>query len=103
MTAAMRSTCSIWPAIAFTCAVLIAAPTCAQNSPAKPKPLLRDFIGLNVHTVQFKPELYQPITKRLRDYHPYEWDVGNETDYYPRFPFARNQVDWEGLYGAWKK
>src|SRR4051794_14214921 len=99
----MRLPLRLLVTLVFVGAVEGATPVAAQNSPAKPKPLLRDFIGLNVHTVQFKPELYQPVTKRLRDYHPFDWDVGNETDYYPRFPFARNQVDWGGLYGAWKK
>ena len=31
------------------------------------RPLLRDFIGLNGHTVQFKPELYQPACRLVRD------------------------------------
>ena len=55
----------------------------------KAKPVFRNFIGLNVHTVQFKPELYKPVTRRVRDYHGFKWDVGDDTDYYPRFPFAR--------------
>jgi hypothetical protein len=69
----------------------------------RPRPLLRDFMGLNVHTVQFKPELYRPVCRLVRDYHSFEWDVGSDTNYAPRFPFARNRVDWEALYGAWKK
>jgi hypothetical protein len=75
----------------------------AQEPAAKPKPLFHDFMGLNVHTVQFKPELYRPITRLVRDYHGFNWDVGDETDYYPRFPMARNGVNWETLYGDWKK
>lgn len=67
------------------------------------KPLLRDFIGLNVHTVQFRPELYAPTARLLRDYHGYVWDVGEETDYEPRFPMSRNKVDWQQLYGGWVK
>jgi hypothetical protein len=82
---------------------LLSQALAAQNAATKQKPLFRDFMGLNVHTVQFKPELYKPVTKLLRDYHPYEWDVGSETDYYPRFPFARNQVDWGTMYGDWRK
>ncbi|MBA3311982.1 MAG: hypothetical protein H0T47_01635 [Planctomycetaceae bacterium] len=67
------------------------------------KPLFREFMGLNVHTVQFKPELYKPIAKHVRDYHPFNWDGGDETDYYPQFPFARNRVDWNAVYGSWKQ
>jgi hypothetical protein len=87
----------------LTVLLALMRPAAAQDARAKSKPLFRDFIGLNVHTVQFKPELYRPVTRLLRDYHPFNWDVGEETDYYPRFPLARNQVNWETLYGAWTK
>ncbi|QJE98600.1 cellulase family glycosylhydrolase [Luteolibacter luteus] len=70
---------------------------------AEPRPLMRDFIGLNGHTVQFKPELYQPIGRLVRDYHPVEWDLGKETPVLPEFPFAKNRVDWSGVYGSWQK
>ena len=67
------------------------------------KPLLKDFIGLNVHTVLFKPELYLPTARLLRDYHGYEWDVGDDTAYVTQFPMSRNKVNWETLYGTWVK
>jgi hypothetical protein len=67
------------------------------------KPLMRDFMGLNVHTVQFKPDLYAPVTRVLRNYHPFGWDVGNDTAAPLEFPFAKNRVHWASLYGAWKK
>ena len=57
----------------------------------KTKPLFRDFMGLNVHTVQFKTELYKPVTRLLRDYHGFKWDVGDETDFPTRFPFAATE------------
>lgn len=68
-----------------------------------PRPLMRDFIGLNGHTVQFKPELYRPTARLARDYHPVEWDLGKETAALPEFPFAKNRVDWSGVYGSWQK
>jgi hypothetical protein len=67
------------------------------------KPLMRDFIGINGHTVQFKPELYKQVCGVVRDYHPLEWDTGPETDYKLDFPFARNRVNWEDVYGNWRK
>lgn len=70
---------------------------------AKPKPTFQDFMGLNVHTVLFKPERYRPIARLVRDYHGFKWDVGDESNYAPRFPFARNGVNWEDLYGTWKR
>ena len=70
---------------------------------AAERPLMRDFIGLNVHTVQFKPALYAPVTKVLRNYHPMKWDVAEDTSASLDFPFAKNRVNWQSLYGAWKK
>lgn len=70
---------------------------------AEPRPLMRDFIGLNGHTVQFKPELYQPVARLARDYHPVAWDLDKETNVLPEFPFAKNRVDWSGVYGSWQK
>jgi hypothetical protein len=70
---------------------------------AAERPLMRDFIGLNVHTVQFKPALYAPVTKVLRNYHPLKWDVGEDTSAALDFPFAKNRVNWESLYGGWQK
>ena len=67
----------------------------------KTKPTINQFLGLNVHTVNFKPGLYQPVTKLVRDYHSMEWDVGNETDFWVQFPFARNRVNWLTMYGDW--
>lgn len=75
----------------------------ATNRLAAEKPPMRDFIGLCVHTVQFKPDLYAPVTRVVRDYHSLEWDVGKDTDFTPQFPFARNRVDWKELYGTWGK
>jgi hypothetical protein len=89
---------------AIACA--LCAPVGSTEEPgssAKTKPVLRDFIGLNTHTVQFKPELYKPVCRLLRDYHGFNWDVGDDTSFEPQFPFARNRVNWESLYGSWRK
>ncbi len=75
----------------------------AGDAGVKPKPLFRDFMGLNVHTVLFKPDLYRPVTRLVRDYHPFQWDVGKETGHPTRFPLALNGVDWGALYGGWTR
>ncbi len=67
------------------------------------RPLMRDFIGINGHTVQFKPKLYQPVASLVRDYHPVEWDLGKDTDFVTPFPSARNGVDWRQVYGGWQR
>ena len=67
------------------------------------RPLMRDFIGLNGHTVQFKPDLYQPTARLVRDYHPVQWDLGTNTAEAAPFPFAKNRVDWSQVYGSWRE
>jgi hypothetical protein len=65
-------------------------------------PLMRDFIGINGHTVLFKPELYRPACGVVRDYHPVAWDLGTNSAGLPAFPFAKNGVDWSKVYGSWR-
>jgi hypothetical protein len=76
---------------------------CVAPLAAADKPLMREFIGVNGHTVQFKPELYAQTCRKVRDYHSLEWDLGNETDYVPQFPEARNRVNWNDVYGSWQR
>lgn len=86
-------------AVAFVSTLLCAAAATADA----PKPLFKDFMGINGHTVQFKPALYKPICALVRDYHPIEWDLGKDTSSTPPFPFAQNRVDWKHVYGSWKE
>lgn len=65
------------------------------------RPLMRDLMGVNGHTVQFKPELYAPVAKLVRDYHPVNWDLEKDTSTATKFPFAANRVDWSHVYGSW--
>jgi len=67
------------------------------------RPTMGEFMGINGHTVQFKPVLYAPTGRVVRDYHPVEWDLGKDTAVLPAFPEAKNRVNWEALYGSWKK
>lgn len=82
--------------------VLLLAFACAATAETI-RPRMRDFIGLNGHTVQFKPDLYRPVAGLVRDYHPVEWDLAKETSVLPDLPFAKNRVDWSQVYGSWKK
>ncbi len=82
---------------------VFAQPPSSATPTVKLKPLMREFMGINGHTVQFKPELYAQTCRLVRDYHPLEWDTGSETDYVLDFPFARNRVNWEQVYGSWKQ
>jgi hypothetical protein len=77
--------------------------TPSQGAEETPRPLMREFMGLNVHTVQFKPELYAPVCRLVRDYHPMEWDLGKSTSNKTQFPLAANRVDWGEMYAAWNK
>ena len=60
-------------------------------------------MGLNGHTVLFRPRLYGPVATLVRDYHPVEWDLGKDSDFATEFPFARNRVDWSKVYGSWRE
>jgi len=107
----MTVTRSAWVIKTCAAAVLIAVlamidqPALAEAPAPREatRPLIRDFMGLNVHTVQFKPALYAPVCRLLRDYHPMEWDVGKDTSHPTTFPMAINRVDWGALYGVWTK
>ncbi|GHB89645.1 hypothetical protein [Cerasicoccus arenae] len=83
----------------FTLIALLTLPLCASAD----KPVFNDFMGLCVHTVQFKPELYEPVTRLVRDYHSVNWDLGEDTQASIDFPFSKNRVQWENLYGGWVK
>lgn len=86
----------------FTACFVVVAATDIQSA-EHPKPLFRDFMGINGHTVQFKPELYRPTTSLVRDYHPVEWDLGKDSDFATTFPLARNGVNWNTVYDSWRK
>lgn len=78
---------------------------CARGGEPNPtaSPLFQDFMGLNGHTVQFRPQLFRPIAVQVRDYHPVEWDLGKDSDFVARLPMARNGVDWNEVYGSWRR
>ncbi len=54
------------PRLVFVlCTVVISGNSAQTGHGAEPqvKPVFREFMGLNVHTVQFKPDLYKPIAQ----------------------------------------
>lgn len=83
--------------------LLIAGGARAQPaSTGDEKPLMRDFMGLNGHTVNFKPELYRPTARLVRDYHNIIWDLDEkDTSSGTIFPMSRNGVNWETMYRSW--
>jgi serine/threonine-protein kinase ATR len=97
MIARSRFLCAVIAAGIVTCPVSLCA-----DDPAKPAPLMRDFMGINGHFT-FKPDLYRPTCGLVRNYHPTVWDLGDDTALAPDFPLARNKVNWADLYGSWKK
>ncbi|MEO8352721.1 MAG: hypothetical protein ABI680_13380 [Chthoniobacteraceae bacterium] len=87
-------------ASALAVLVLIMVNSFAADSP---RPVMKDFMGLCGHTVQFKPALYAPVTRLVRDYHPLTWDLGSDTSSQLTFPMAQNGVNWAQVYGSWRK
>lgn len=67
------------------------------------RPSMNEFMGINGHTILFKPELYSQVCRKVRDYHSFGWDMGADTDFIPQFPEARNRVNWDIVYGSWQK
>lgn len=91
------------PAFVIAClTTLLATPAGGDDRLAPARPLFRDFLGVNGHTVQFQADRYTPACRAVRDYHPLDWDTGGDTSSKPPFPFARNRVDWKAVYGGWK-
>ncbi len=86
-------------------AALVLAASCSLPSSEalaqRARPVMRDFMGLCVHTVLFDAEAYTSIVRRVRDYHGVQWDLGEDTDHQPAWPLARNGVNWDQLYGGW--
>lgn len=83
--------------------VLTLLATLAAEPETRERPLMKDFLGVNGHTIQFRPALYGQVCRKVRDYHSFEWDMGRDTDFVPRFPEARNRVNWDTVYSAWQK
>ncbi len=73
----------------------------AATGAAREGPRFREFMGVNGHTVQFRPALYAPCVRLVRDYHPMDWDTGEDPAAPTVFPLAKNGVDWNGVYGSW--
>lgn len=104
-------------AAAAAALTLTAGQAMAQETDTKP--LMRDFIGINGHTVQFDPELYAPLCRLVRDYHPLQWDIEeNDTSRQRTLPIAQHigwkappgkfrdwsgPVNWHELYASWQK
>jgi serine/threonine-protein kinase ATR len=92
-------------ALAVVCLAVQAAPAAPPRS--KVKPLMKDFMGLNVHTIGFKPKLYQPVCRLVRDYHNLDWDTGPNPATPTQFPKGEagkaKWLDWGQMYGSWVK
>src|SRR5271154_7090513 len=86
----------------YLCVLAVLSLGLNAHSDDAPRPLMRDFIGLNGHFA-FKPDLYRPTCELVRNYHPTIWDLGDDTSLPATFPLARNKVDWSVTYGSWKK
>lgn len=98
---AMSTVCR---SLSVVCILLFSLSLGLASTPSqKKKPLMRDFIGLNTHTIQFRTDLYRPVTRLVRDYHPVEWDLGHDPSRHTMFPTSPEGIDWGQLYGSWRK
>ncbi|QQE09920.1 hypothetical protein JD969_10350 [Planctomycetota bacterium] len=74
----------------------------AELNAEEAKPMLKDFVGINGHTILFDSSDYSSIAKLGRDYHGINWDLGDETNNALNFPWADNGVNWDNVYGNWE-
>ncbi len=84
------------PTMLIALVLLLLAPALHAAAPeanARP-PLMRDFVGINAHTVQFPPTLYAPLCGLVRDYHAIDWDTGDHTAGATDFPRAIKHITW---------
>lgn len=80
--------------------LLLACLLCLPGVAAETRPLFRDFMGINGHFT-FKPQLYRPLCRLVRNYHNIDWDVKRPGDPIT-VPHCVNKVDWvANLYGPW--
>lgn len=89
-----------------------------HNHQQSEKPLIRDFMGINAHNVEFNPDLFSSTFDLVRDYHTVAWDLPDGTSQPTTFPYSRmvidwndptglvgdhrGRVNWEKIYGDWK-
>jgi serine/threonine-protein kinase ATR len=87
-------------AIALMCAPWSA---CAGAEAPPQRPMMKDFMGICGH-FPFKGPTYAPVAGLVRNYHPLRWDLDVAKPYVdPPYPFALNRVNWEDLYGGWRR
>jgi serine/threonine-protein kinase ATR len=92
--------------VALLVGLLATGSSDVQAQTKKPKPLMRDFMGINAH-LKFKPELYAPTCTVVRNYHNAAWDLNSDSTATPLYPMTLQEidgakVDWSQVYGSWK-
>lgn len=89
---------------AFCAASALAAQAGGRPTQAGvPSPLMKDFMGVCGHYF-FDGPTYAPVAGLVRNYHSLNWDLDVTKPYSdPPYPFALNRVNWEDLYGGWRK
>jgi hypothetical protein len=97
---------AIGGAMALALAEVVGLPAMQAQAAGQSTPVLRDFIGINGHSVAMTShaQLYTPVTTLVRDYHPMGWDVAT-TSANTRFPYGapgtESWLNWRTEYGTW--
>jgi hypothetical protein len=87
--------------------VLSAADTPVMARSERPRPLMRDFVGINSYAQghsphrAFDPELYRPVCRLLREYHKVARDLGDNPAEPAPLPFGKDGTDWAAVYHEW--
>lgn len=74
--------------LSVVCSTMLLWVAVAQGMP---KPLMRDFMGINGNIGIFRPELYAKTCTLIRDYHNGEWDFGDSPANETRYPLTATE------------
>lgn len=81
-------------------AVLLAAST-AYGHGDHSAPLMKDFMGINTHTIQFNAERY-PVCRLVRDFHPAGWDYNGDAANPLDLPRGTHAISWKDQTGMFR-
>ena len=75
----------------------------AASAAERAAPSMADFMGVCGHYF-FDGPTYAPVARLARNYHGLNWDLDVKRPYAdPPYPLAMNRVDWQQVYGGWRK
>lgn len=63
------------------------------------KPVISDFMGINVHNVEVNMNLLAPVFGLVRDYHTVTWSLPDNDTRRANFPYSNMEIGWHDRSG----